>query len=226
MRITAAQAANLIDRMRARHLKQFSSAEAADLAARILRRFPDAHGFCAVLVSIEGLELTTVAEVEATMDRILSVNTPRPRKPHWRGDGWCPTWMRRDPRWFGRAARWYVPVLTERWLACPWPACGPLSFAGDADRVTEISLHMACTPEDVAVTARRFRREVRQAGLLAWPDSASDAAALARYGDGPVKTDDERRGRRVRLFISPTEVYDPRDPPEHTFSLRIKATAA
>lgn len=208
-----------LNRQRGRDGLRLPATDIPALAKQIHLRFHSEVGAAAALLSIDMQKLVTRAEVEATLELIAEANSRRREKPYWRGDGWDPAWVRRDPRWFGRPDHWYVPVGKGLWLNSPWPGLGPLRFSGDADRVTRISLAMRSTPEGFAATLRKFRSEVQVAGLIIWPDSRSDATALAQDCKEPLETVQEKHGRKVTLAITAAVSGHVREPPEHHFTL-------
>lgn len=219
MKMSAAKIEAALNRQRGRDGLRLPATDIPALAEQIHRRFHSEVGAAAALLSIDMQKLVTRAEVEATLELIAEVNSRRRKKPYWRGDGWDPSWVRRDPRWFGHPDHWYVPVGLGLWQNSPWPGLGPLRFSGDADRVTRISLTMRSTPVGFTATLKKFRSEVQVAALIIWPDSRSDATAWAHERTEPVEIVQERHGRKVTLAITAAVSGHVREPPEHHFTL-------
>lgn len=223
MKVSVDKIADSLRRMRGRDGVRLPPNDIPNLAEQIHRRFLSDRGIFAALVSIDMQKLVLRAEVEASIDAIIEMNSRRPAKPYWRADGWDPAWVRRDPRWFGRPPRWYVPVGQGRWLSCFFN--GVMDFSGDADKVTSIGLVMKCEPQGFAATLRRFRNEVRIAASVIWPDSRLDATNLCRSSTGIVDYTDEQRGRKVLLRITAADSAHPREPLLHNFVLRAALAA-
>lgn len=225
MRLPVSKIEAALNRQRGWDCVRLPSTDIPGLAEQIHRRFPSEVSATAALLSVDMQKLVTRAEVEATFDLIAAANSKRPTKPYWRGDGWDPAWVRRDPRWFGHPDHWYVPVGKGLWLNSPWLGLGPLSFSGNADRVTKISLQMDCPPESFEATLRRFQSEVRIAGLIIWPNSKPDAVALVTQCKRPVEFVEEKQGRKVGITITNADRPSAREPLRHSFRLYAVPTA-